>query len=203
MQISRRLKEETLPYHKKMEAHPWVRLLFKNQLPMTFYYRYLQNLHKVYIALEAQLQLNGILDTYQSQLARVAKIDSDLNYFETNFQFSRSNLTSRYAQYLNSISQGESHRYIGHLYVRYFGDMLGGKMIGAKVSDNFKLSNQGIELYDFELFKLAYPNEVDELRAALDGIVLSNNQLDEIVFEAKMAFDLNFEMMTLCMQESI
>ena len=103
-------------------------------------------------------------------------------------------ITQMYVERIHDIGKHQPELLIAHSYTRYLGDLSGGQILKNIAKNAMQLSDdQGTEFYVFreisneKIFKSAY-------RDALNLIPLTDNQINLIISEANVAFNLNMKM---------
>jgi heme oxygenase len=77
--------------------------------------------------------------------------------------------------------------FIAHHYIRYLGDLSGGRALGAKARKLYQLDDDGIRFYRFDAIES--PKEFkDGYRRLLDGAPWSSDEQARIVDEARTGF---------------
>jgi len=91
------------------------------------------------------------------------------------------------------VAKEKPHLLVGHQYIRYLGDVFGGEIMSNMARKSLKLdAGYGTRFYQFD--KISSKTEfIEGWYARLNKIDLTQQQKDEIVDEANMAFDLNVE----------
>ncbi len=100
--------------------------------------------------------------------------------------------TERYVARLRAVG-GSLPAYAAHAYTRYLGDLSGGQIIKRMLERHYGLSGDGLAFYTFVEIPKSKPFK-DVYRERLDALVLTPEQLDETVAEAKHAFRLNSDL---------
>lgn len=100
--------------------------------------------------------------------------------------------TERYVARLRTVG-ASLPAYAAHAYTRYLGDLSGGQIIKRMLERHYGLSGDGLAFYTFVEIPKSKPFK-DVYRERLDGLVLTPEQLDETVAEAKHAFRLNSDL---------
>jgi heme oxygenase len=190
---SQLLRESTRPQHEEIENTSFVTQLMKGELDTEAYTKYLNSLAWVYETLEAKIaqgiDLAGSQTIFDPRLNRIESISKDLkNLGVSDWKAANpSNVIKDYMTHINSLSD---HKLIAHHYIRYLGDLSGGQAIAALVKRHYGITEEQLSFYRFDeiedivRFKESY-------REALDNLDLSENQLTELVEEAKLAFRYN------------
>ena len=101
--------------------------------------------------------------------------------------------TKVYVDRIHKISYNNPELLIAHSYTRYIGDLSGGQILKKIAKSAMQLpENSGSAFYDFntiedeKLFK-------DQYRCSLNNIPLSQLQIEQIVAEANISFNLNMK----------
>jgi heme oxygenase len=132
------LKDLTWKYHQDAERTSHARKLLNGMIPAE-YHKYLCNQYEIYLALEAQAEVNGVLVGIEG-IKRADKIFADVLELENQHPFlSLSNnsfgklicsATVEYIMYIRKLTNCDS--LLAHIYVRHFGDMYGGQIIAKR-----------------------------------------------------------------------
>ena len=134
---------------------------------------------------------------YFPQLNRKRSLEKDLEYYygkDWEKIVKSSSATQSYVDRIYSIGKYQPELLISHAYTRYMGDLSGGQILKNIVKSALQLSdNEGIEFYlfhdirDEKKFKTQY-------RDALNLIPVTEQQIDLVISEANVAFNLNMKM---------
>jgi len=193
--LADRLRSQTWPAHKQVEATGFVRALLGGQVDRAGYCLLLASLHPIYAALETAMQRHahhpGIARVFSPELLREAALDSDLHHLHGPAW--RDELASQpaaraYVARIAEIEHSEPALLVAHAYVRYLGDLSGGQALRKIVARALELEPQaGTRFYDF-----GSPQQVGVLaqrfRSGLDQIDGDPALSDAIVGEATDAF---------------
>jgi heme oxygenase len=197
--LSLRLRDETQALHTKAERSGIMRPLLRGQLGARGYALLLRNLHPIYVALEAGITAAGgdasvapVLAPYSHPgLARAARLASDLDTLEgpgwTDLALAPS--AREYAVRLSALAAEHPRRLLSHAYVRYMGDLSGGQHIRHIVATSCGPRIDGaLAFYDFTALGdlAAFKARV---RAEMDGLLLPEAVVREVVQEAQWAFE--------------
>ncbi len=153
------------------------------------------SLFYIYKALEEEIEKNknerGVKDIYFKELFRVPNLIKDLEfYFGKNYEdiIYPTVATQLYVSRIKLASSFKPYLLIAHSYVRYMGDLSGGQMIKEMIKESLGLSsNEGVMFYEFE--DIENPTEFKKLyRERLDNLDLSEEELQDIMKEANIAF---------------
>ena len=159
------LKEATWEAHKAAEKTEFMRKMITGDYEEKLWVNHLTNLFLVYSVIESRLTMIGSMG-----LGRSAHILNDLRSI-TGFKNSGKIVPStvEYIEHLMSLSDMQL---IGHLYVRWLGDMNGGTMIANKCK-----------------FAHSYLMWKDTKQSIADVRDIVGPVQEHIVDEAKLAFD--------------
>lgn len=195
--ISTLLRESSRPQHTEAENSGFIVELMRGQLNIDAYKTYLVNLAWLYLALESKIKEGEPAPSseklWDERLDRIESISRDLenlgiqNWRETT---SPSVSMQSYIDHINSLDGKSDHRLIAHHYTRYLGDLSGGQAIAALVARHYGVTREQLNFYSF--------TEIDDLvrykehyREVLDSLQFSQKQVDELVREVQLAFELN------------
>jgi len=159
-----KLKELTWANHQKAERTEHARKLLHGMTPEE-YHRYLYNQYVMYVVLENQARVHGVLEGIED-ICRADAICADIEELETAHGIERNGdllcqVVADYTDYVMHMEDKEE--FLAHLYVRHFGDMYGGQMI--------KKRNPGSgKMYEF--------NNVEELKTTVRAM-LNDDMADE------------------------
>jgi heme oxygenase (biliverdin-producing, ferredoxin) len=182
--------------HEAAEGSTFMEELLGGRINEAGYAAYLQRLRPVYEALESVArELAAAGDPIASAvidpvLERLASIDTDLEHWApaTTDELDSPASAAYVARIRESAAWGGL--FAAHHYTRYLGDLSGGQAIGRILDRAFSLDGAGIAFYDFtaiekpKLYKDAY-------RARLDDLGLSEDEIERVVAEVRVAFGMN------------
>lgn len=193
--LAERLRLQTWPAHKQVEATSFVRALLGGQVDRTGYCLLLASLHPIYAALESALlrhaQHPAISRVFSAELLRAAALGSDLDHLHGpgwRDELAAQPAALDYAARLAEIERSEPALLVAHAYVRYLGDLSGGQALRKIVARSLALAPQaGTRFYDF-----GTPQQVGAMaqhfRSGLDQIEGDVAAREAIVGEATDAF---------------
>ena len=193
--LSTRLRTQTWPAHRQVEATPFVRTMLRGGLSLPAYCLLLASLHPIYAALESGLRRHagrpGLAAIDAGPLRREPALADDLAHLHGGDW--REALAAQpqaldYAAHLGDLAERDPALLTAHAYVRYLGDLSGGQALRRIVAQSLGLpEDQGTRFYDFgppaQAAALA-----GGLRAALDGLPTAEATRAAIVQEAAQAF---------------
>lgn len=181
--LTSRLREATRALHAAAERAGVMPQLLRCDLPLAGYVALLHQLHALYAALEAALAgTQGQPGRLQlaPALARCAALRADLAHLDPQGQPQVIAPMRDYVAHLGSLAP---HRLAAHAYVRYLGDLAGGRVLHRIVARAYGLQQDGLRFYAFE----ADPAQLGQaLRAQLDAVPAADHE--DVVAEAQAAF---------------
>ncbi len=103
-------------------------------------------------------------------------------------------VTQMYVDRIHEIGNHQPELLISHAYTRYMGDLSGGQILKSIAKNAMQLSgDEGTEFYVFRNIK--NDKEFKQMyRNALDSISVTEDQVNLIISEANVAFNLNMKM---------
>ena len=188
-----RLREATRVQHTTAETTGFVEALMSGRLSVAAYTDLARQHHVIYSALEAAgARLSGAdAALVFSELLRIPSLTADLAQLAGPrwVDLPVHEATRRYADRIAEVG-GSTHGYAAHAYTRYLGDLSGGQAIGRILSTRYGLPDQALTFYKFSAIEKVKPFK-DQYRSLLDNAPWSEEQRDQLVAEAQLAFDLN------------
>lgn len=199
--LAKQLREGTTKSHSMAENVSFVKSFLGGVVDKKSYRKLVANLYFVYTAIEEEIENNqknqAIQIIYFPELYRQKSLIQDLKYYYgSNWQncIEPSKATKNYVERIHDIGKNQPELLIAHAYTRYMGDLSGGQILKKIAQSAMQLSgNQGTAFYDFEtidndkVFKKSY-------REALDRVPINDIQIEQIIAEANLAFNLNMRM---------
>ncbi len=198
--LAQQLREGTTKSHSMAENVSFVKSFLGGVVDKDSYRTLIANLYFIYDAIEKQICQNkensAVSAIYFPELFRKQSLIKDLIYYygeDWSTQIYPSSATSIYVNRINQIGLNNPELLIAHSYTRYIGDLSGGQILKKIAKNAMNLSdNQGTAFYDFDLiddekiFKDLYRN-------SLNNIPLTKQQVDQIIAEANLSFNLNMK----------
>lgn len=194
--LSKRLYEETQVAHGQVESMEFMVKLRDKSLPQKCYLQYLVDLEMVYGTLEQQMeahrQTEAIKNLYFLDLCRTKHLQKDIRSFNNIVPYPT--LPAKdYCKHLNSLANNNPLLLVAHAYVRYLGDLSGGRILQKYVNDLYGEGHDSF--YDFQELLgnnppgITFVNFKKEWKRRLDELQLSPNQQQELIDETRKAFE--------------
>lgn len=180
--------------HAAAEGSTFMEELLAGRINEAGYTAYLQRLRPVYAALEEVARsFDGdrfAAAVHDPALERLATIDADLDHWAPGAPHETDSAAS--AAYVERVkaSAAWGGLFLAQHYTRYLGDLSGGQAIGRILDRAFDLNGQGVAFYDFSAIEKPKVYK-DDYRDRLDGLALSEEEIERVVAEVRVAFGLN------------
>ena len=192
--LAERLKTETRTLHTTVERGTFMSALLHGQLSRNAYCTLLRNLHALYQMLESMLERHAqapeIAVIYEPALWRTRALADDLAVLHGSHWLEELPLARTAADYVERLRElggtQQAHRLLSHAYVRYLGDLSGGQLL-RDVALRTLAEPRAVTFYEFgdraqtSALRTAF-------RAGLDKIALRADEAEELIEEAKNAF---------------
>jgi heme oxygenase (biliverdin-producing, ferredoxin) len=193
--LAQRLRAQTWPAHRQVEATAFVRALLRGSLGRLDYCLLLASLHPIYAALEATLRRHAsrpeVAAVYAPALEREAALRADLAALHGDDwpdTLAPQPEALAYAAHLEQLGADAPQLLVAHAYVRYLGDLSGGQAVQRVVTRSLGLAEgMGTRFYDFGSGETVAAL-AGGLREGLDRIKGDDAALEAIVREAQDAF---------------
>ena len=199
--LAEQLRKGTTKSHSMAENVSFVKSFLGGVVDKKSYRTLVANLYFVYSAIEEEMYDNkdhpSISLIYFPELNRKNSLEKDLKYYygdEWSKIVKPSAVTQTYIERIHIIGRNQPELLISHAYTRYMGDLSGGQILKNIAKNAMQLKDdEGTEFYVFrhvkdeKEFKNMY-------RKALDLIPITEVQIDSIISEANLAFNLNMRM---------
>lgn len=195
--LADRLRDHTRDWHQRAERSGIVRDLLAGRASRHGYACFLRNLLPAYQQLEASLERHdlspGLRRIARPEVYRSAAIEADLHALCGSGWPEALPLlaaASDYGQRVAEAAQGDGARLMGHAYVRYLGDLNGGRILRRCLARAPGLPDAALTFYD-------YPGVSDlaaftaEYRAGFDAAASERLDCDALIEEAVLAFRCN------------
>ncbi len=169
--------------------------LIKGQFDAASYTALLRNYYEIYDAVETALHVNSdhsyIALFLKLRWLRAHRLSADLDRLHVGqwqVDLPVMPAAASYRNRLESLRDREPELLVAHTYVRYLGDLHGGKRLRSIIARGLRLTApHGTSFYDFDGPATA-AEHIKNFRLALDSLQASNLQHDRIVAEAQDAF---------------
>ncbi|XP_014784795.1 heme oxygenase 1 [Octopus bimaculoides] len=198
------LKTGVAKEHEEAENGIFTQSIMKGTVTPAIYRQFLAELYEIYKAIEETAELNKEHETFgvthfPTELNRVGAIEKDLEYYYgANWKEeakSQVPTTTKYVARIKEVGKTNPTLLIAHCYVRYLGDMSGGKQIKYKLMKHFNLgsSEDGVAFFVFDqIDNVAHFK--DYYFGRMNSISINDDQLADLVAEAKKAFQFNIDL---------
>lgn len=196
MTLSRFLRDGTTEAHRQAERSAFVEMFVHGSLDRDTYTRHLLALHGVYEALEAGLVRwrddRRVGRFHLPELWRREALAADLEFLigPAWRRWPAVPAARRYVEQLEALSGESPLRLVSHAYVRYLGDLSGGRVLRRLAARILGLEDDGLRFYEFPLVDDAAELK-DRFRRRLDELELAAGEAQALLDEARTAFDLN------------
>lgn len=191
--LSAALRSETRELHLQAERAGAMAALLRGQLSLEGYARLVAALHVIYDALEQGLERNAahpaIAALRQPGLARRAALASDLAVL-TRLGVAPTAAAAEamaYAAHLRQLAEQDPMRLVAHAWLRYLGDLNGGRILERIVRDKLGVPEGAMSFYRFPALSDPAAAAV-AWRLALDAIPVDAELQRQLVEEASEGF---------------
>jgi heme oxygenase len=196
--LAQRLKRDTAVLHGKAESTGIMRALLAGAVDRTAYASLLHALHAVYDALERALVRHAahaaVRHVHRPALFRTAALAHDLRALRGPGWCAAPPCSAarRYAARLQSIDAEAPELLVAHAYVRYLGDLSGGRVLQRRVRESLQLDAACLSFFAYDADVSAH-ELADDFRRGLDAIDSDEPRARGIVAEAQSAFERHIE----------
>nr|QCI07626.1 Heme oxygenase [Nitophyllum punctatum] len=198
--LAQQLREGTTKSHSMAENVSFVKSFLGGVVDKKSYRKLVANLFFIYVAIEEEIDRNKQHDLvnfiYFPELFRKESLIQDLQYYyglDWYNQIHASSATQIYVDRIHNIGSSQPELLIAHAYTRYIGDLSGGQILKKIAQNAMQLTNNsGTAFYDFNLIEDEKVFK-DIYRSSLNNVPLNNMQIEQIVSEANIAFNLNMK----------
>ena len=191
--LSRQLRQHTRDCHRRAEQAGVIYEIIQGTISRAAYVLYLRNLHPVYQGLEQRLapwRGDAVRHALANPaLSRSPALENDLLQIAGEDWRTRLPIIAAGRAYASRLAQASAPELVAHAYVRYLGDLNGGRMMPRLLGRALDLPAGSMAFYDFP--GLPSVNDCQtRFRAALDAAVAAH-EAAAVLAEAQRAFDLN------------
>ncbi len=190
--LSRRLRDATQPMHRIAERSGLMARLLQGTLDRDAYVAFLRDLHALYVALERGLAQHAthplVAPIRMPLLDRAGPLAADLDAWAgpASPALRAGPHALAYAAHLDGLARDWPAGLVAHAYVRYLGDLSGGRLVGEIIRRTFAIEGaRGLSFY-------AFAGNVQTLKArfrqGLDTLPADAEAKEAIVAEAVDAF---------------
>ncbi|MEI9907908.1 MAG: biliverdin-producing heme oxygenase [Actinomycetota bacterium] len=153
------IKAATDHSHRQAEESRFIVDLMSGKSSLLGYFRYMQALAPVYKKMESLLEERSsstLLNYFDHRaLDRYEKIEKDLDFLAIGLNlvgdWRDEELLAPTKVYLSHLdSQISDARLLAHHYIRYLGDLSGGRIIGRMMQTHYSIAPQAMNFYDFD-----------------------------------------------------
>jgi heme oxygenase len=191
--LSARLRADTRELHVQAERSGVMAGLLRGQLPLERYGALVAALYEIYDALEEGLDANAehpaVAPLRRPGLARRAALAADLAVLR-RLGLAPAAATpgaTSYAEHLRRVAADDPVRLVAHAWLRYLGDLNGGRILERVVRERLGVPEGAMAFYRFPA--LADPAAAAvQWRAALDELPIDAATVDALVAEASDGF---------------
>ncbi len=194
--FSARLRAGTRDDHEQAEGSAFVSAYLGGHVALEGYAALQGQLWFVYDAIETsapQLRGDPVVGPFlDSRLDRLPSLDADLRALvgdDWRATVRPNEATQAHAARIREVAARWPAGFVAHHYIRYLGDLSGGRTLGAKARTLYGLSDEGIRFYRFD--EIGSVREFkDHYRQLLDAAPWSTAEQDRIIEEARAGFRL-------------
>jgi len=195
--LADKMKAKTWDLHKKAERTGIVGDILKRQISLEAYALYVRNLLDIYEALEKTMIKTSSPTSFQPffdpALFRTKFLRQDLKTLKSALnqsEFSVLDITNQYVENIETAANKNPAALLGHIYVRYLGDLNGGTVLARLLTDALSLRPSMLNFYNFpeiddlKSYRESYRNKLNQLQ-------LTAGEISCAIASAKDAFKLN------------
>nr|YP_009944610.1 Heme oxygenase [Osmundea sinicola]QFR99904.1 Heme oxygenase [Osmundea sinicola] len=200
LNLAQKLREGTTKSHSMAENVSFVKSFLGGVVDKRSYRKLVANLFFIYSAIEEELERNKdhkvVKYIYFPQLYRKNSLVEDLKYYyghNWSECIESSAATKIYIERIHQIGYNNPELLIAHSYTRYIGDLSGGQILKNIAKNAMQLpNNSGTAFYDFNMIEDEKIFK-DQYRNSLNNIPLNSLEIEQIISEANIAFNLNMK----------
>jgi len=194
--LSKQLYEETKVSHEQVENRAFIIRLKEQKLSQSDYVQHLVDLKNIYKALEngmrANINIPAINDLYDEKLCRTPYLEKDIESFHA-MDIKPTKMALEYVRHLQDLSEHTPLLLLAHAYVRYMGDLSGGRMMKKYVEVSYPGDHQAFYDFDNLLGKNAVGAKFVEYKnlwkERLDTLELADKDKTALIQEAVKGFE--------------
>lgn len=206
--LSKWLITKTNDLHEQALRCEFMQHMMQRRVQRHDYAAFVAALYYVYTELEHQLEEHAQEPLIQAiddpRLRRLGNLEEDLAFFYgahwATVMPSPSLWTIRYVARISDIAT-KPHRLVVHHWMRYGGGLAGGQFLKAALKAGLRLKPQqeqtavpGVRYHQFDALAEGIQPAYESYLAALDTLELSDHQRQEMLEEARYAFQLNLHL---------
>jgi heme oxygenase len=192
--FSVRLRDGTREDHERAESSPFITAYLAGRVPREGYAALQGQLWFVYDALEGtarSLRDDPVVGAFlDPRLDRLAALDTDLRMLvgdDWRERVEPGPAALAHASRIREIGVTWPAGVIAHHYIRYLGDLSGGRALGSKARKLYQLTDEGVRFYRFD--DIPSPAAFkDDYRRLLDTAPWSATEQARIIDEARTGF---------------
>lgn len=196
--LADKMKDATQNHHTLAEKTGVVAEMLSQKINLDAYTLYLRNLHPVYAALERDMKPNSeasrLLSPFLNKmLHRTRSIEKDLDNiygYKTWKNLPHLEASKAYVEHINHTRLSHPAALLGHIYVRYLGDMNGGQVLERLLKNSLSLPNDAYAFYRY-LAIIDLPTFRTDYRDLFDLPNLNDEAETRIIKTATTAFEFN------------
>lgn len=175
------LKDLTKDKHTEVEQTPFMKAVFKNNMPLSIWADFTYQKANLYASIETVARDAGITLDFL-EIERALKLYHDAKTM-TNGNFPKLRpITIEYSRYLLDLV-GQRDKILAHLYVWHMGDLFGGQMIKQAIdAPHTNLDFNDIEGLKTKIRSLLSDDLADEANNAFDWAICIMRSYDENEF---------------------
>ena len=199
--LADQLKTATAQHHRRAEQTGIVNDILKKRISRQAYTLYIRNLYPIYASLEKPFEpalapLEILMPFFGNVIMRSAPLAQDLCYLTgrkdwQNLPLLQSSLA--YSNHIDYLRQHDPVLLLGHIYVRYLGDMNGGQVLHGLLGKSLRLADESLNFYQYPAI-----HEISSFRRAyrerFNAAKLSTDQRRKIIATAIKAFEFNIDL---------
>lgn len=192
--FSVRVREATRDDHERTERASFVAELIGGRLPRDAYAQFMSQLWFLYRALDggaAQLRGDPVVGPFlDPRLDRSAALAVDLELLvgpDWRDRIRALPATAAHAARIAALAGTWPAGYLAHHYLRYLGDLSGGKVVGKAAQRAYGLTDAGVRFYRFDDIPSGREFK-DHYRRLLDGAPWSDDERQRILAEVSLGF---------------